>query len=196
MSFRISVLTSFTVLQYLACLITSIPLNARPVIVPSNPWTNENLSSTILSHSPPSLNDWEHFAYPIPGTKQILKGRIFTSQPLRPSSVHFALDGGLAQTQYQLSTFGPTARLFTRDNPYSYKVPGCFVEMRSKVATDGRPIMTWKMMRDIFLALEQVVEKEQRFFDVSFVLTDESQVSWGHGQVIEREPQLRPVEQE
>ncbi|KAL8770165.1 MAG: hypothetical protein Q9209_004007 [Squamulea sp. 1 TL-2023] len=195
MFFRISVLTSFAVLPYLASLVISIPLEPRPV-VPSNLWTNENLSSPILVHSLPSLNDWEHFAYPIPRTKQFLKGRIFTSHPLRPSAIHFALDGGLSQTQQQVSTFGPTARLWWNDNPYSYKVPGCFVEMRSKVTADGRPTMTWKMMRDMFLALEQILEKDQRFFEVSFVLTDESQVSWGHGQLIEREPPLRPVDGE
>lgn len=42
-------------------------------------------SSSLLLETP--FNDWEYFAYPIPGTNQILKGHIFTSRLVRPSSL-------------------------------------------------------------------------------------------------------------
>ncbi|KAL8680954.1 MAG: hypothetical protein Q9224_006901, partial [Gallowayella concinna] len=137
----------------------------------------------------PSLGDWENFAFVIPSTKFILKGRIFTGKPLRANALHYALDGGLVTAQEQLSHLGATARLRNRDNPFTYKVPGCYFEMRSKVARiDDRPTMTWKMMRNLVLALEQVLEKERKYYETSFVLVDESKVTWGHGQITERAP--------
>lgn len=146
--------------------------------------SSSNLLSTLDT---PSANDWEHFSYPIPNTRQILKGRIFTSRPIRPSSLHFMIDGGIAETGQQLSKLGNT-RLRLRDNPYRYQVPGCHFEIGSKTSPGGRPLMTYGMMRDVFLALEQVLEKAQRSFETSFVLTDQDQMSWGHGQVVQNAP--------
>ena len=53
--------------------------------------------------------------------------------------------------------------------------------------------MTWKMMREVFSALEHVLVREERFFEVSFVLVDEDEVTWGHGQVAENPPSLKLV---
>lgn len=40
----------------------------------------------------------------------------------------------------------------------------------------------------VFLALEKVLEKSNRDFEASFVLTDADQVTWGHGEVSEKAP--------
>ncbi|KAL8805552.1 MAG: hypothetical protein Q9200_005381, partial [Gallowayella weberi] len=135
--------------------------------------------------------DWEHFTYEISGTKLALKGRIFIDKPLRPNSLHFAIDGGLAIAERQPSN----ARLSDHDNPFTYRVPGCYFETRSKVARmDGRPTMTWKMMKDLLSALEEVLEKQRNYFEASFVLVDDSEISWGHGQIAKMGPPGRVAE--
>ncbi|KAI4183344.1 MAG: hypothetical protein L6R41_005442 [Letrouitia leprolyta] len=152
------------------------------------PDNDSNLFLPGILTTPPSSNDWENFAYPIPNTREILKGRIFTSKPLRASALHFMIDGGLAQSRHELYNSG-NIRLRTKDNPYTYVVPGCFFTMRSKVASGGKPWMTYRMMRDVFAALEEVLEKVGKNFEASFVLTDEDRRSWGHGGVWERRPE-------
>ncbi|KAI4232876.1 MAG: hypothetical protein L6R40_007280 [Gallowayella cf. fulva] len=165
------------------------------LVIPAATLPHNNLAllpernDTVSSHSSlPRLGDWENFAYPIPRTKQILKGRILTSKRLNSNSLHFAIDGGLAKVQQQISVSSPNTRLPAYDNPFIYRVPGCYFEMESKVGRDGKPKMTWKMMKDVLSALEQVLEKQQRFFETSFVLTDDAKVSWGHGQVVAMGP--------
>ncbi|KAL8837524.1 MAG: hypothetical protein Q9170_002483 [Blastenia crenularia] len=183
--------TAFSVTIFLSLLLHSTHrVTAFPVADQALPPQSNNpnlLLPDILNLTTPS-NDWENFAYPIPHTNQILKGRIFTSLRLRPSALHFMIDGGIAQTRHQLDDFG-AVRLRIKDNPYRYVVPHCYFTMGSKVVSGAKPIMTYRMMRDVFLALEQVLENQQRYFEASFVLTDENQRSWGHGQVLEREPE-------
>ncbi|KAL8927857.1 MAG: hypothetical protein Q9172_001157 [Xanthocarpia lactea] len=186
-----ALVTLFVTLQYLVSLTFGLPLDNR-AIISSNPWTNRKFSSTSFL-GPPPKNDWEAFAYRIPLTNQILKGRIFTSKPLRRYSLRLAIHGGLTETQTSISSYGPSTRIRSRDNPYVSTVPGCFIGMRSKVGSDGEPTMTWKMMRDVFSTLEHVLENDQRFLETSFVLTDEDQVSWGHGEVAQNPPSLKLV---
>ena len=97
------------------------------------------------------------------------------------------LTGGLAQTKQQIYHLGADTRLSIQDNPYTYGVPGCHFVIRSKTWA-GRPTMTYGMMRNVFLALEKVLEKRNRNFETSFVLTDLDQVTWGHGAVWEKAP--------
>lgn len=145
------------------------------------PHTN---SSSLFSKTP--VNDWESFAYPISGTIQILRGRIFTSRHITPDSLRFMIEGGLFSTLREIAILGNT-RLRDEDNPYTYRVPGCYFDFRSK--TSGKqPMMTYGMLGDVFMALEQVLEKAQRNFETSFVLTDEDRVTWGHGQVLTKAP--------
>lgn len=145
------------------------------------PHTN---SSSLFSKTP--VNDWESFAYPISGTIQILKGRIFTSRRVTPDSLRFMIEGGIFSTLREIAILGNT-RLRDEDNPYTYRVPGCYFDFRSK--TSGKqPMMTYGMLGDVFMALEQVLEKAQRNFETSFVLTDEDRVTWGHGQVLTKAP--------
>ncbi|KAL9013417.1 MAG: hypothetical protein Q9173_001893 [Seirophora scorigena] len=121
-------------------------------------------------------NDWENFAYPIFPTKQVLRGRIFTSRPIRPRALFFMIDGGIATTRHQISELGD-ARLRARDNPYAYMVPGCHFRMWSKTAKgSGAPVMTYRMMREVFLALQEVLQKDEREFEASFVLTDQDRI--------------------
>ncbi|KAL9595432.1 MAG: hypothetical protein Q9219_006449 [cf. Caloplaca sp. 3 TL-2023] len=137
----------------------------------------------------PSVNDWEHFRYPIAYTKLILVGRILTSNRLSPSAVHFTLDGGIAEITDYIHNRG-NVRLKESENPYHYATPGCYFIISSKLASPGgQPKMTWNMVRDVLFALEQLLEQQQRFFEVSFALTDRDRQSWGHGQVIARPPQ-------
>lgn len=126
------------------------------------------------------LNDWENFA----PTKQVLRGRVFTSQPIRPRALFFMIDGGIATTRHQISELGD-ACLRARDNPYAYMVPGCHFWMWSKTAKgSAAPVMTYRMMQEVFLALEDVLlQKDERDFETSLVLTDEDCVSWDHGEV-------------
>ncbi|KAL8860985.1 MAG: hypothetical protein Q9178_002498 [Gyalolechia marmorata] len=188
---HMALVTLFVTLQYLVSLTVGLPLDDRATIS-SNPWTNRNFSSASFLIPPPS-NDWENFAYRIPLTNQILKGRVFTSEPLRRDHVRHAIDDGLMETQALVTRYGPTRRIRPRDNPYGSKVPGCYIGMRSKDGSDGKPTMTWKMMREMFSALEHVLLDQQRTLQASFVLTDEDQVTWGHGQVAENPPSLKLV---
>lgn len=174
-------------LLHLVFPVTSLPTdNGAP-----SPATNLALTPPLPSSSnlfsplpPPSPNDWENFAYPIPHTKQMLKGRIFTSRRIKPRALHFMIDGGIARTRAQISELGNIG-LRIKDNPYLYSVPGCHFRMESKMVGE-RPVMTYRMMMDVFLALEKVLEKTQRDFEASFVLTDGEGRSWGHGSVAER----------
>lgn len=140
--------------------------------------------STLLLEAP--VNDWEYFAYQIPGTIQILKGRVFTSRRITPISLHFVIEGSLFSILREIAISGNT-RLRDVDNPYMYRVPGCYFEFTSK--TSGKqPTMTYGMLGDVLMALEHVLEKAQRNFETSFVLTDEDRVTWGHGQVLAKAP--------
>lgn len=154
----------------------------------SIPYLLTHFNTTSLLLNTTSLGDWENFAYPIPNSKRILKGRIFTSRRISPSALHFAIDGGLAGTTSRISSLGDI-RLADADNPYVYNVPGCHFRMDSKVLR-GRAIMTYGMMRDVFEAFEEVLERKQRFFSTSFVLTDQDQRTWGHGEIFDRPPSL------
>ncbi len=178
------------VLFYFICYV--FPITASPISeeLPSGkrlaltPQTPAN-TSTLLG--PPFTNDWENFDQPIPFTQQILKGRILLSRPIRPRALQSMIEGGLAQSQQQIRQLGADTRLRLRDNPYSYGVPGCHFIIASKTRSD-RPIMTYGMVRSVFLALEKALAKSNRNFEVSFVLTDVDQVTWGHGEVWERAP--------
>lgn len=44
--------------------------------------------------------------------------------------------------------------------------------------------MTYGMMRDVFVALEMVLERPQRDFEASFVVVDAEGFSWGHGELM------------
>ncbi|KAL9015454.1 MAG: hypothetical protein Q9185_007149 [Variospora sp. 1 TL-2023] len=140
--------------------------------------------NTTFGLERPNANDWENFAHPIPFTTQVLKGRIFTSLPIQPRDLSNMIDGGIKTTRRQISEMGGDTRLRARDNPYTSIVPGCHFRMRS-TTTRGRgvPVMTYTMMRSVFLALEQVLEKDGRNFETSFVLTDHDSVGWGHGEL-------------
>ncbi|KAL8973750.1 MAG: hypothetical protein Q9197_002014 [Variospora fuerteventurae] len=143
----------------------------------------------------PNANDWENFAHPIPFTDQVLKGRIFTSLPIRPRDLSNMIDGGIRTTRRQISEMGGETRLRARDNPYTSIVPGCHFRMRSTTARGrGVPVMTYTMMRNVFLALEQVLEKDGRDFETSFVLTDQDSVGWGHGEVYYRAPSRKVLD--
>ncbi|KAG7008541.1 hypothetical protein G7Y79_00005g016820 [Physcia stellaris] len=97
---RLGFLT-FLLLSCFICQIACIPfeeraLSARDTIPLASPILNHaNVSSLPLVV--PSVGDWENFAYPIPNSKRILKGRIFTNRPLRRNALHFAIDGGIAR---------------------------------------------------------------------------------------------------
>jgi len=96
------------------------------------------------------------------------------------------IEGGLFSTLREVAISG-NIRLRVEDNPYTYRVPGCYFDIRSK--TSGKqPTMTYGMLGDVFMALEHVLEKAQRNFESSFVLTDEDRVTWGHGQVLAQVP--------
>ncbi|KAI4100425.1 MAG: hypothetical protein LQ339_005486 [Xanthoria mediterranea] len=158
-------------------------------LVTSSPLTTQNQPSISPNATLSALNDWENFAYPIPSpNNQILKGRIFTSKPLRPGPLQSVIDGVLAYAQRHVSDLGPTARLYPRDNGLCYRdLGGCFFEIRSKVdrGEGNRPIMTWLMVRDVLLALREVLVRGQKSFQTSFVLVDDQARSWGHGEIRE-----------
>lgn len=174
------------------CLILQVPGLLTKGVAPSRVSTTSSglllpshaNSSSLLLETP--FNDWDYFAYPIPGTNQILKGHIFTSRLVRPSSLQFMIEGGLLSTLRQIAITG-NIRLRDEDNPYTYRVPGCYFDVRSKTSEE-RPTITYGMLGDVFMALEQVLEKAQRNFETSFVLTDEDRVTWGHGQVLAKAP--------
>ncbi|KAI4207182.1 MAG: hypothetical protein LQ346_000676 [Caloplaca aetnensis] len=158
-----------------------LPSGTRLALTPQTPANASTLLGTLLT------NDWENFAQPIPFTQQILKGRILLSRPVRPRALHSMIEGGLAQSQIQIRQLGADTRLRIRDNPYKYGVPGCHFIIASKTRSN-RPTMTYGMVRSVFLALEMVLEKSNRNFEASFVLTDVGQLTWGHGEVWERAP--------
>ena len=148
------------------------------------PFINRNASS--LSQGTYRLGDWEHFTYPIPDTRRVLKGRILTYLPIRETDLHYMIDGGLALTMSQISRLGSSnVRLADRDNPYVYRVPHCHFKMSSKIM-NGKAIVTYGMMKKVFQALEQLLEAKQKSFAISFVLTDASGQTLGHGDVFER----------
>ena len=113
-----------------------------------------------------------------------MTGRIFTSSPISPSSLHYVLKAGLEITQLRLANLGDV-RLETHDNPFVYRTPGCDLQLASNL-DDGEPKMTYGMMKETFQALEQLLERGQRFFEVSFVLTDEKNNPWGNGEIFAR----------
>ena len=172
--------------------VTSIPINGSSQAVEKNDSstphysTLANSSSLLLEASFP--NDWEYFAYPIPNTRRTLRGSIFTGKPISPNALHYMIDGGLATMQTRLSILGDV-RLRDEDNPFIYRVPGCYFKMTSKLS-QGKAGMTYGAMRDVFQALEQLLEKEQRFFEVSFTLVDDTKEKEGHGEVYRRQPSL------
>ncbi|KAL8935047.1 MAG: hypothetical protein Q9211_004914 [Gyalolechia sp. 1 TL-2023] len=183
-------LTASLAFHYLAVFpVTAIPLEDRALLLPDLRSLSEHLSAPTNLRRP-SLNtssnydDREKFIYAIPRTTQTLQGWVFTRNPIRPQSLHAVLQAGLDYAQQRLSHRGPNARLLLHENPYAIDVPGCYAEVKSRRATDGQPGMTWLMIRNLFLALQQVLERDRRFFDAAFVLMDENKVSWGHGQVL------------
>ena len=177
-------------LSYLVYPTICLPVDNR-AIPPRN-----NMTSTLdglTHHSSPlpllrasSLGDWEFFAYPIPTTSQTLKGRIFTSQPIRPRALHFAIDGAIASTLWRISQMG-NVRLEDADNPFIYRVPGCYFKMESKV-DQGKAMITYGMLNTILKALENLLEKNEQSFNTSFVLVDDDKRTWGHGEIFDRPP--------
>ena len=183
-------------LCYLLYQVTCLPVDDKAII--SRNFANSTLDGPThlnLSHpllGIPPLGDWEHFVYPIPATKQTLKGRILTSQPIRPSALHFAIDGAIASTLWRISQVG-NVRLEDADNPYIYRVPGCYFKIDSKVH-QGKAMMTYGMVNGVLKALENLLEKKRQFFNTSFVLVDDYQRTWGHGEIFDRPPvPPRPV---
>ena len=59
-----------------------------------------------------------------------------------------------------------------------------------------RPIMTWLMVRDVLLALREVLVRGQKSFQTSFVLVDDQARSWGHGEIREGISACNVVEME
>lgn len=145
-----------------------------------------DLNSLVPLPGAPSLGDWDFFAYPIPTTRQILKGRIFTSQPIRPYALHFAIDGAIAETIWRIAHIG-NVQLEDADNPYIYRVPGCYFKMASKVF-DGKALLTYGMLNSILKALQHLLEEREQSFNTSFVLVDDEERTWGHGGIFDRPP--------
>ncbi|KAI4275132.1 MAG: hypothetical protein L6R35_006292 [Caloplaca aegaea] len=145
-----------------------------------------NLSSLLLTEP---ITNHRTISYPIPRTTQVLRVRVFTCRSIEPLPLHRALEGALSLAQQRLTHQGPNARLLTRNNPFTYGVHGCYFEMTSRKARDGLPGMTWKMMRDVLLALQQVLERDRNWFEAGFVLAEATQGgNWGHGQVLQEVP--------
>lgn len=180
----------FLLLSCFICQIACIPLEERALsartTIPSVPPILNHANVSSLPLVVPSLGDWENFAYPIPNSKRILKGRIFTNRPLRRNALHFAIDGGIASAKSAISSKG-NIRIRATDNPFIFRVPHCYFGMSSKVF-GGEAVMSYGNMVEVLEALEQLLEKQQRFLETSFVLTDKEQKTWGHGQIFEKEP--------
>ncbi|KAL8800476.1 MAG: hypothetical protein Q9182_005148 [Xanthomendoza sp. 2 TL-2023] len=174
-----SLLLLFLLLLLLLLSHFATPIQTLPP--PPEPKKNTTLPS-------PPLKDWDHFTFPITFTPFSLKGRILTSRPLRPTAIHYALDGGVAKTTDDIFKYGAKTRLRDTDNPYRFAVPGCHFYIGSTLARDRQARMTYSMVRDVLFALETVVERAERWFEVSFVLVDVKQVSWGHGELMGRNP--------
>ncbi|KAL8832070.1 MAG: hypothetical protein Q9191_000492 [Dirinaria sp. TL-2023a] len=138
-----------------------------------------NSSTTVLEL--PSTSRWDPIEYKIPATKQVLTGRIFTSSPIRPSSLHYVLDAGLGIAEARLASMGDV-RLADHDNPFVYRVPGCDFQLASSVS-DGEVKMTYGMMKEVFKALEALLERPQRFYEATFVLSDNKNHAFGHGEI-------------
>ena len=180
----------FLLLSFCINRIACSPLKERAIsprmTVPSVSPIITHANASSLPLVVPSLGDWENFAYPIPNSKRVLKGRIFTNRPLRPNALHFAIDGGIARAKSVIASKGNT-RIRAPDNPFTFRVPGCYFGMSSKVL-GGEAIMRYGDMVDVLEALEQLLEKGQLFLETSFVLTDNEQKTWGHGEIFEQEP--------
>ena len=143
-------------------------------------------NNTNVNPSAGPLSTWENFVQPIPQSRQVLRGRIFIDRPIRRLSLHYTIDGGMATAFSRLPPRGD-ARLRREENPFIYRTPGCYFMIRSK-EIGGRPIMTYGMLVDVFKALEELLEKNDRSFDTSFVLTDDQRISWGHGEISSTAP--------
>lgn len=138
-----------------------------------------NSSANVLEL--PSTNGWDAIEYKIPATKQVLTGRIFTSSPIRPSALHYVLDAGQGIAEARLASMGDV-RLADFDSPFVYRVPGCDLQLASSVS-DGKVKMTYGMMKEVFKALEVLLVRPQRFFEVTFVLSDNRNHAFGHGEI-------------
>ncbi|KAL9009833.1 MAG: hypothetical protein Q9173_005168 [Seirophora scorigena] len=191
---KASLLASLLASHYLISPVTALPPFRNHVPVPATCLTAVDAPvsaplanlSTILTT--PTLKAHENFIYPIPRTSQVLRGRLFTCRPVPPVPLQRLLAGALSRAQARLSFEGPNARLLPHDNPFVFEVAGCHFEMYSRRARDGLPDMTWKMMRDAIMALQQVMERPQNAFEAGFLLMEEGQGNWGNGQVLRELP--------
>ena len=178
------VVCSYITLAACLPLDVGISFSTNQSITTSRNPSHANVSSLSLG----TLGDWVHFSYPILNTNQVLKGQIFTSRPLRARALHYVIDGALAFARRQMSSSGNTA-LQESDNPFIYRIPGCYFKMGSKLRV-GKPIMTYKMMIDTLDALHDLLETQQMAFDTTFSLTDKNQKTWGHGEIFGEVPNL------
>lgn len=188
MTTHMNFMTPLLVLFFLVSQFAAFPLEGRALPLIRNATSDLNLlpNSNFTSLMPATApwDDWENFAYQIPQSRLIIKGRVFTHRRLRESALHYLIDGGKAQVQSRIDLLG-NIKISNRENPYTYRVPGAAFKLTSKVSR-GEPVMTYFMMRDVFEALEEVLEKQHRNLETSFVLTDLDKFSWAHGEVFER----------
>lgn len=165
---------------------TCVPIKDRAPLVrryaPSTPDSLTQVNSSTLLLDLPSMSDpKEYFEYKIKATKQVLNGRLFTRTRIRPDSLHHVLEAGLGIAESRLAALG-NIRLADHDNPFVYRVPGCDLQMASNV-DDGEAKMTYSMMREVFRALELLLEKGQRYCEVTFLLSDDKNHPFGHGEI-------------
>ena len=169
---------------------TFFKLSHAGVVVSDSP-TNQSLVN-VSSHSPPSLttpllgNSVKLIVYSIPSSRppRFLQLAYDTNQLINPVAFNFVVSTIIGQVEEQLNLRGngPMVR-----NPYKYYIPGCYSSTVTGEPgmTGGR--MTYAMLNEVMLALQTVMEEQDRFYDVFYDLTDANSHVIGQGHLLARE---------
>lgn len=178
-------------LSYAALLPPLIPNLPSSTTVPL---TNITLPRTCRAASgstklTPSLSfQPQIFTYRIPNTFRSLIMCMDTDTPLNPAFYTHVISVIRARMSLHIETHGD-GPLWPRDNPTSFNVPDCYLQVKAKLGlTPGSPLMTYGMVREVMDGLQDYLEQHAGYFEVFWDLEDVRQTILGNGYVVEKSP--------
>ena len=106
---------------------------------------------------------------------------------LNPTALNFVISTILDQVQQRVMTSGEDSPI--RPNPFVYHIPDCWSTISSASPRSTKGPITYRILREVMLALREVLEEQQRFHEAFYDILDADNAIWAEGSMLRKQGQ-------